>query len=249
MGTIIKDLPILDLRTISSEAFNKIDLVENVRTVVLSSENAEPFLRVPRVNVRSHLVVKPAETLAIGQIEFDDAYLEKLPDNSTLVVLGHIFIDGFSMPLFARKISGLRLYGQALYSDSIAAGAVLAKLERLQGQLLRMPPNARRWIGSTFLDTALLHSTRGRPVVSIGTITIDSKVTAGDITANIEAMTQIGEVAGTEEAVCALLSVCIRRLGTYTLVAAPPPPEPDISPLANQAAVLHQIRGAGGGAV
>ena len=247
MGTIIRDLPILDLRGISSEAFTKIDLVENVRTVVLTSENAEPFLRVPRINVRSHLVVKPAETLAIGQIEFNDVYLDTLPDNSSLVVLGHLLIDGFTMPLFERKILGLRVYGQVLYSNSMAAGALLARLERLQGQLLRMPSGAKRWIGSTFLDAALLLSTRGRPVVSIGTITIDPRVTTGEIAANIEVMTQIGEIAGTEEAVCALLSVCIRRLGSYSLIAAPPQADPGLE--VHHSTVLHQIRGVGGGTI
>jgi hypothetical protein len=245
MGTIIKDLPILDLRGISSEAFANINLVQNVRTVVLASGNAEAFMQIPRDNVRSHLVIRPEETLAVGQIEFNDQYLAALPDNTSLVVLGHVLIDGFTAPLFIQKVRGVRVYGQVLYSHSASVSVFVSRLERLQGQLLSMPPDAQRWIGSTFLDIDLLSASRGRPVASIGTITIDPAVRAIDIIDNIPAMTQIGEIKGTEEAVCALLSICTRRLGTYSLmtpIAAPPEPA-----FANQGAVLHHIRGVGGG--
>lgn len=218
MGSIIRDAPILDLRTISAEAIAKIDRVENVRTVVLNSENAEAFMRIPRVDVRSHLIIKPDETFSVGQIEFTDSYLEKLPDNTKLVVLGHALIDGFTIPLFLKKIQSIRIYGQILHSDSKSAGALLSRLERLQGQLLTMRPNAIRWIGSTYLDTNLLESIGGRPVVSIGTITIDPRVTPRDITESINSMAQIGEVRGREETTCALLSICARRLGSYSLL-------------------------------
>ena len=210
-------MPILDLRAISAEAISDIDMVENVRTVVLSTENAEAFMGIPRVEVRSHLIVKPEETLHIGQIEFNDSFLSKLSENTKLVVLGHTLIDGFTIPLFLKNIRTLRMYGQVLYSDSKSVGALMARLERLQGQLLQMRPNAIRWIGSTYLDTDRLESISGRSVVSIGPITIDPRVTVNDITENINSMVQIGEVIGREEAICALLSVCDRRLGPYKL--------------------------------
>jgi hypothetical protein len=218
MGTVIKDLPILDLRGISRAAIGLIKLVENVRTVVLDNENAEAFMRVPREEVRSHLIINSDETLTIGQIEFNDDYLAKVPDNTKLVVLGHTIIDAFSIPLFLRKIKNLRIYGQVLYSDSRSASALLARLERLQGQLLRMQPNAIRWIGPTYLNTSALESISGRPIVSIGPITIDRGVGTNDITSTINSMVHIGEMIGREEAICALLSVCDRRLGTYSLV-------------------------------
>jgi len=217
MGTTIRDMPILDLRAISAEAVSKIDLVENVRTVVLSTENAEAFMGIPRVEVRSQLIVKPEETLTIGQIEFNDSFLSTFPENTKLVLLGHAIIDGFTTALFLKNIKSLRMYGQVLYSDSESVGALMARLERLQGQLLQMRPNAIRWIGSTYLDTQRLESIAGRPVVSIGPITIDPRVTANDITEHISSMVQIGELNGREEAICALLSVCDRRLGPYTL--------------------------------
>lgn len=217
MGSVIRDLSILDLRTVSAEAISNIDLVENVRTVVLSSENAEAFMRIPRVDVRSHLIIKPDETLVIGQIEFNDDYLDTLSDNTNLVVLGHALVDGFTIPLFFKNIQRMRMYGQVVYSDSKSIGALLSRLERLQGQLLQMSPGATRWIGSTRLDTSLLESIRRRPVVSIGPISIDPRVSVTDITDNIGSMVQIGEINGREEAICALLSVCNRRLGTYML--------------------------------
>lgn len=80
-----------------------------------------------------------------------------------------------------------------------------------------MPPNAIRWIGTTHLDTNLLETIEGRPIVSIGTINIDPRVTASDIAENIGSIVQIGEVTGREETVCALLSLCTRRLGSYSL--------------------------------
>lgn len=217
MGTIIRDLPILDLRGISPGAISLIDLVENVRTVVLDTENAEAFMRIPREEVRSHLIINSEETLSIGQIEFNDSFLDGFPDNTKLVVLGHTIIDGFSIPLFLKKIQSLRIYGQVLYSDSVSVGALLARLERLQGQVLRIQPNAIRWIGATYLDTEVLESISGRPVVSIGPITIDHGVAANDITDTINSMVHIGEIIGREETTCALLSVCDRHLGTYSL--------------------------------
>ena len=114
MGTTIKDIPILDLRSVSVEAIAKIDIVENVKTVVLNPENVEAFMQVPRVEVRSHLIVHPEETLFIGQIEFNDAFLEKLPENTKLVILGHLMTDGFSIPLFQKRIQSLRHYGQII---------------------------------------------------------------------------------------------------------------------------------------
>lgn len=215
MGSVIKDIPILDLRAVSPEAISNIDLVENVRTVVLSTDNAEAFMAIPRSEVRSHLIVKPDETLVIGQKEFDDHFLNGLPANTKLVLLGHALIDGFTIPLFLKNVQSLRMYGQVLYSDSKSAGALMSRLERLQGQLLQMRPNAVRWIGSTCLDANLLASVSGRPVVSIGPISIDPGVSADDITKNIDSMVQIGEIRGKEESICALLSVCERRLGTY----------------------------------
>lgn len=217
MGSVIKDMPILDLRKVSAEAISLLDLVENVKTVVLSTENAEAFMRIPRVEVRSHLIISSEETLFIGQIEFNDDFLNGLPDNTRLVVLGHTIIDGFTIPLFLKKIRSLRQYGQVLYADAKSVGALLTRLERLQGQLLRMQPNAIRWIGETYLDTKALESISGRPIVSIGPITIDPGVAANDITDTINSMVHIGEITGREETTCALLSVCDRHLGTYNL--------------------------------
>lgn len=217
MGTVIKDLPILDLRAVSEESIANIDLVQNVRTVVLSTDNAEAFMRIPRLEVRSHLIIKPEETLVIGQIEFDDRFLEGFPDNTKLVLLGHAIIDGFTLPLFLRKIESLRIYGQVIYADSKSVGVLMARLGRLQGQLLRMRPNSIRWIGQTYLDTKLLENISGRSVLSIGPVTVDPRVSGSDITKHISSLVQIGEVIGREEAICALLSVCDRRLGTYTL--------------------------------
>ena len=217
MGTIIKDQPILDLRGISPSAISRIERVENVKTVVLDTENAESFMRIPREEVRSHLIVNSDETLSIGQIEFNDCFLASFPDNTKLVVLGHTIIDGFSIPLFQQKVKSLRIYGQIIYSDAESAGALLARLERLQGQVLRTQPNAIRWIGATYLDTSALQSVSGRPVISIGPITIDQSLAANDITDKINSMVHIGEIIGREETTCALLSVCDRNLGTYSL--------------------------------
>lgn len=217
MGAVIRDLPILDLRAVSPEAIAKIDLVENVRTVVVTTENAEAFMRIPRVDVRSQLIVSPDETLSIGQIEFNDDFLNQFPENTRLVILGHAIIDGFNIPLFLKKIRGLRIYGQVLYSHARSVGALMARLERLQGQLLRMQPNAIRLIGSTYLDTDVLESISGHPIVGIGPIRIDPHIGVNDITQSITSMAHIGEIIGSEETICALLSVCDRRLGTYSL--------------------------------
>jgi hypothetical protein len=215
MQTIIKDLPILDLREVSIDAISKIASVENVKTVVLNTENAEAFMKVPRVEVRSHLIVQPDESLFIGQIEFDDSFLSALSENTKLVILGHLLIDGFSTSLFNERIQGLRVYGQIFYADKISVGALLARLERLQGQLLRMQRNAVRWIGVTTLTASRLASLAGQPVIGIGTINIDPSLTPEDITSGINSMVHIGEITGPEESICALLSVCDRRLGTY----------------------------------
>jgi len=66
METIIRDVPILDLRKVSIDAISRIKSVENVKTIVLSPDNVEAFMKVPRVEVRSHLIVHPDESLFIG---------------------------------------------------------------------------------------------------------------------------------------------------------------------------------------
>lgn len=215
MGTIIRGIPILDLRSVSAEAISKIELVESVKTVVLSTENVEAFMEVPRVEVRSHLIIHPDETLFMGQIEFSDSFLSQLPENTKLVILGHVLIDGFDVPLFLKRVKTFRVYGQIVYADARSAGALLARLERLQGQLLRMQPNSVRWIGNAEVNADRLASVSGRSVVSIGPVTINPEVTPSDITKNIDSMVHIGELFGPEEALCALFSVCDRRLGTY----------------------------------
>src|SRR5215203_7492274 len=130
MGTVIRQIPILDLRSVSAEAISKLDMVENVKTVVLSTENAEAFMQVPRVEVRSHLIVHPDETLSIGQIEFNDRFLSQLPENTKLVILGHLLIDGFNTSLFRERVKAIRVYGQIIYADAKSAGVLLARLER-----------------------------------------------------------------------------------------------------------------------
>lgn len=217
MSTVIRDIPILDLRHVSSEAISKIDLVENVKTVVLSTENVEAFMQVPRVEVRSHLIIHPEETLFIGQFEFNDSFLSQLPESTKLVVLGHVIIDGFTIPLFRERIKTFRVYGQVVYADARSAGALLARLERLQGQLIRMRPNSVRWIGTTEVNADKLASVSGQSVVSIGPVTISPDVAATDITQHINSMVQIGELFGSEEALCELFSICDRRLGTYSV--------------------------------
>ena len=217
MGTTIKDVPILDLRSVSRDAISQIDLVENIKTVVVSTENVEAFMSVPRVEVRSHLIIHPDEKLFIGQIEFNDSFLNQLSANTKLVILGHVLIDGFTISLFHERIQSLRVYGQIVYADARSAAALLARLERLQGQLIRMRPNSIRWIGVTNLNANKLDAVAGRPVVSIGPIKIDPDLPATDITKAIPSMVQIGEIIGPEEAVSALFSVCERRLGTYRL--------------------------------
>lgn len=217
MGTVIRNIPILDLRSVSADAISRVDLVENVKTVVLSTENVEAFMEVPRVEVRSHLIIHPDETLFIGQIEFNDSFLSQLPEHTKLVILGHVLIDGFTIPLFLERIKIFRVYGQIVYAEARSAGAVLARLERLQGQLLRMRPDSVRWIGSTEVNADKLASVSGRSIISIGPLAINPAVAATDITRNIDSMVQIGELFGPEEALCALFSVCDRRLGTYCI--------------------------------
>lgn len=219
MQTIIKDVRILDLREVSIDAISKIKSVENVKTVVVSTENVEAFMKVPRVDVRSHLIVHPDESLFIGQIEFNDSFLSELPENTKLVILGHLLIDGFSTSLFNERVKDLRVYGQIFYSDKRSVGALLARLERLQGQLLRMKPNAIRWIGLTNLTASKLASLAGQPVIGIGPVNIDPDLTPEDIKSGISSMVHIGEISGPEESICALLSVCDAHLGTYTVKA------------------------------
>ena len=221
---ILRDVPILDLRGIDVERIAQIDRIENVRTVVLDPINAEAFMRVSRAEVRSHVIVRPDEVLCTGQIEVDDGYLSSLPDQTSCVLLGQALIDGFTPTLFFQKLARLRIFGQVLYSHRPSAGAVLSRAERLQGQLLAMAPNARRWIGETHLDRALLQDLAGEPVVSIGPITLDPGLTAADITAGIPSMTQIGEIKGSDELVCALMARCTVRLGTYSLSEEQTPP-------------------------
>jgi hypothetical protein len=220
MGTVIRNIPILDLRSVSAEAISKVDLVENVKTVVLSTENVEAFMEVPRVEVRSHLIIHPDETLFIGQIEFNDSFLSQLPENTKLVVLGHVLIDGFTIPLFLERVKTFRVFGQIVYADAKSAGALLARLERLQGQLLRMRPGSVRWIGTTEVNAGRLATVSGRPVVSIGPVTINPDVAPADITRHVDSMVHIGELFGPEEALCALFSVCDRRLGTYRVTVS-----------------------------
>ena len=217
METIIRDVPILDLRKVSIDAISTIDSVENVKTIVLSPENVEAFMKVNRVEVRSHLIVQPDESLFIGQIEFNDGFLSELPENTKVVILGHLLIDGFSTSLFNERVQSLRHYGQIFYSEKRSVGALLARLERLQGQLLRMKPNAVRWIGRVDLNASKLASIAGQPVISIGPLYIDPSLTPEDIKKGISTMVHIGDVTGPEESICALLSVCDRHLGTFVV--------------------------------
>ena len=105
-----------------------------------------------------------------------------------------------------------------LYSNENNVGALLSRLERLQGQLLRMAPNSSRWIGSTYLDRTLLNAVSGHSVVSIGVLTLDPQLTLNDLTAHVKSMVQIGELKGKEETISAFLSICDRRLGPCTVV-------------------------------
>ncbi|HJP92575.1 MAG TPA: hypothetical protein VJ875_11515 [Pyrinomonadaceae bacterium] len=219
MQTILREVPILDLREVSIDAISMIKLVENVKTVVVSTENVEAFMKVPRVNVRSHIIVHPDESLFFGQIEFNDSFLSKLPENTKVVILGHLLMDGFSTSLFNERVQGLRMYGQIFYADKRSVGALLARLERLQGQLLRMQPNAVRWIGEINLTPSKLGSLAGRPVIGIGPLNIDPGLTPEDIKSGISSMVHIGEISGPEESICALFSVCDRHLGTYVVKA------------------------------
>ena len=219
MQTILREIPILDLRKVSVDAISMIEAVENVKTIVVSTENVEAFMKVPRVNVRSHIIVHPDESLFIGTIEFNDSFLSKLPENSKVVFLGHLLIDGFSTRLFNERVQGMRMYGQIFYSDKVSAGAVLARLERLQGQLIRIQPNAARWIGEINLTASRLAGLAGQPVISIGPINIDPDLTPEDIKSGISSMVHIGEISGPEESICALFSVCDRHLGTYVVKA------------------------------
>jgi len=217
MQTIIRDVPILDLRKVSIDAISTIDSVENVKTIVLSTENSEAFMKVSRDEVRSHLIVQPDESLFVGQIEFNDSFLSEISKNTKVVILGHLLIDGFSTSLFNERVQSMRMYGQIFYSDKRSVGALLARLERLQGQLLQMKPNAVRWIGLVNLTASKLASLAGQPVISIGPINIDPSLTPKDIKSGITSMVHIGDVSGPEESICALFSVCDRHLGTYVV--------------------------------
>jgi hypothetical protein len=208
------------------DALQALHLVQDVRTVILSPSNADAFMRISRINVRSHIIVEPDELLTIGHTVIDDSFLAMLPDCSKVTLVGCPFIDGFTISLFLEKVSSLRIFGQALYSDARAAGAFLSRVERLQGQLLETPRHALRWIGPTFLDTELVNNIKGREVVSVGPLIIDSVVTVNDLTANITRLTQVGDIKGREETVCALLSLCAARVGAYEIVTPfLPPPE------------------------
>ncbi len=219
MQTIIRDVPILDLRKVSIDAISTIDSVENVKTIVLSTENVEAFMKVSRTEVRSHLIVHPDESLFIGQIEFNDSFLSELPENTKVVILGHLLIDGFSTSLFNERVQSIRMYGQIFYSEKRSVGALLARLERLQGQLLEMKPDAVRWIGLVNLTASKLASLAGQPVIGIGPINIDPSLTPEHIKSGISSMVHIGDISGPEESICALLSVCDRHLGTYIVKA------------------------------
>lgn len=219
MPHILKDVPILDLRKVSPDAFRLLERVDNVRTVILSSENADQFMRVPRTNVRSHVIVQPDEVLALGQIDLNDEYLKARSDASKVVILGHVFLSGFDEALFSQKIQRLRVFGQVLYSAWRSVALFLTRVERWQGQLLATPTDAVRWIGPTLLDQSRLRSVAGRDIVSIGPITIDAEVSVADVLQYLGRVVQIGEIAGREDTVCALLARCSRRVGTCRVVA------------------------------
>lgn len=227
MTDVISDVSILDLRLIPPAAISRLRRVEKVKTVILSTANADAFMRVSRTDVRSHLIIEPDEVLSIGQIQFDDSYLSTLADQTRLVLLGHPLLDAFTVPLFLAKVRSMRVYGQIFYSRPELAAVFLSRVHRLQGQSLIMAENAVRWIGPTLLDHARLVAIERRPILSIGTITIDPDVTAGDIIRNISTLTQVGEIIGREQTVCALLSLCRRRVGTYK-IATQVQPEPEV---------------------
>jgi hypothetical protein len=213
---VIRDVPILDLRGIAAAQFTRIDRIEHVRTVIVDPDNADAFMRLPRADVRSHVIVAPDELLCIGQTEFDDDYLRSLPDGTRYVHLGQPLIDEITPSLFFQKIAAMRVYGQILYSDARSVAALLSRTERLQGQLLEMAPGALRWIGATHVNRDLLTAVAGRPVVSIGPITIDPELQVADIIAGIASLTQIGEIRGREDLVCAVMAKCNARVGPYS---------------------------------
>jgi hypothetical protein len=242
MPHVIRHLPILDLRKVSSHSFELLDAVEDVRTVILAPTNAAAFAAIDKKNVRSQLVVYPHETLVVGQLEFDETYLNTLADQRSLVVVGHVFVGTVPSSLLRLKIKSLRMYGQIFFSCAITAGVLQARLERLQGQILEIPPDSLRWVGPTLLDKALLNGRRHLHIVSIGTLTIAPNVTPADLVYSIEAMTQVGELRGRELSIAALLSICKRRLGDYSILTSPVDPKSyGTPPASNETGQLVQI--------
>ena len=213
MKSTIKNLPILDLREVPNEDINKIGLVENVRTVILSKSNFDSFIEVKRKNVRSHLIIEEDEVLVIGQIEFNNEFLSEIQANNKLVLLGHALVDEFDIDIFNKTIKSVRIYGQIFYSNNRCVGALMARLERLQGQMIQMQPSAVRLIGETNLDLKLLYELKSKSIASIGPINIHEEVSPKQIAENIESIAQVGEIRGSEDSVCALMSLCRTHLG------------------------------------
>jgi len=220
--TIITDMPLLDLRHIPVEAFAALASIDNVKTILLDRSNAEAVMRVSRSNVRSHVIIEDNEIVLTGQVRFTDSYLSVLPDDICLVVVGHLIVSQLDVRLLCTKIRTMRVFGQILYSHPNTMGLLLSRLERLQGQIVNVPEGAIYWIGATLLDQRRLNSVSRRSVVSIGPITIDNMVDVHSITSAITSIVQIGELRGREDLVCALLSVCSRRLGSC--IITPPAP-------------------------
>lgn len=172
----LRGLQVLDLRDIEPDVIRDIGLVEDVGLVLLSPANSDAWRSVMAREVKAVLTVEDSGQIYTGQPELVPEMLEYIEAPLRLIVVGQLFLTGFTAAQITQALKGLVLRGRA-YVSSIEAKVALERVtEILSGEISVVPDMHIRWIGQSILGPEYVARNGLEPLVALGNLSISGRM-------------------------------------------------------------------------
>lgn len=166
-GQIIQNVATLDLRSATAETLAGIQRVNNVATLIYSTENAELVTSLNIQNVASMIKLPKDAHLMTGQEELSRRTFQDLSEPLALYVTGQLMIKP-DIPIEELRsgLDSLYVTGQLFYPESLAS-VVKSKLREINGQALAYSDDAKFIMGKLVLTESYLRSIEDQSVLLV----------------------------------------------------------------------------------
>lgn len=177
MKNIIKNIGALDVRNISEELADKLDVVTNCGVIITNEKSRRLMESVSQTNV-GQVVISEEELSVInenGHMTLDQAFLESLPGKALLNVNGKMIIKNDVKPeTWNEKIISCSINGTVVTPHNLS-GTIRGK-SNINGKLSTYPCDFAYYKSTVTLDNEFLKSYFGKTRIAVNRLIITDDI-------------------------------------------------------------------------